>query len=579
MNDDVSRFGSGDAGERTLDDQAVREVLQHVRATFDVNEGWARLQGDLSSSEGWIGDGDGVSGHRNGSAPRRRIPAGRVTHEDMVVVEVAPLFVPRRGNRHGWLAVAAGLVAVAMMATALFLHAVLGGGPLTSVGPGEVSPGPDEVSPGPDEVSPDQGEVSPWPVAPPPSSSTRMVPTWVPEGLQVWGVNVPVQAEMRRPTNADMKGWSRWLFRPRGATTGGILIRYDPGQISGSMWPGVTVRGLAGYRVPMGAMGADFQIAWNEKARDVQRSVGASVQGVPEADALAMLNSLEWSTDADPTLQLPATSTWSVDGEARGWTPTPVGDAVSLVYDHPVPSGTGALHVNTGSGVGPEMWLEARFAGTRRADGGYEVLDPKQPPFQPQVFEVVWPDSTSLTLSGPAALSLDDDHRIVDSLRRVDAKDIDAFASQANVARTTLPLIASVPISEVAAGTGNESLPGRIEIRGVGSDIVGCAVFGTSPVACSQNDLGSPDNPLVGGVMIGSTWYVFGAADEPKSIQFRSGATMSLGPKLPTIQASGGGWNVAVAAVPDDLDIVNAAKARPGEEGGSIAYVARPAAN
>jgi hypothetical protein len=326
-----------------------------------------------------------------------------------------------------------------------------------------------------------------------------LLPTWLPEGMEVWRVEASGAADEAAGTERD---WSSFqLFGDPGAGRAIYVQASDgaQGAVPGGARP-VTVRGTSGWAAPrVGSEEIVDTVVWDERGA----SFTALYKGLTATEAIAALDALTWRADGpgdgfDP----PGDGTLPLRGE--NIEPGRATHTVRLLVSEGAPASTpvgGRLALSVHTAVGDSMpvgYLDHWFHEEEGGDGPVRSFDGATGELR-----VDWPDGRELYLSptagDPRAVDEATLDRIVDGIAPGTDADLDALRDRAASAVAGLPRLAS-------ATTG----AGTLEVHGAGGFAVLRLRTSRAESAGCRGSAGLSSAPA-GSWLAGGTWYV-GAA-------------------------------------------------------------------
>lgn len=269
-----------------------------------------------------------------------------------------------------------------------------------------------------------------------------LVPTWLPEGLELWGLDTSTS----EPVNGSDPATIPQLFGdPAGDRA--FYITSHRYEISPTTAHDVDVRGTTGSAgTGWGAAEEELDdaIRWDERGV----SITALYRGVTEEEVIALLDTLEWRTD-DPLdgFAPPGDDTWPLRAEATSRS-TVTGSA-SLLYSEGVPARDGGrgsgnalqVHTSTSSAISTgylETWyLEGA------GDGSGPLVSYRDDWHE---LSVHWPDGRSVQVSPEdhgASLTRDELERIATSTTAASTDEIAALREGAESRIESLPIVAT----------------------------------------------------------------------------------------------------------------------------------------
>ena len=401
-------------------------------------------------------------------------------------------------------------------------------------------------------------------------TGTGWAPTWVPDGLELWDLQVQELTEEERLGGTDpgaaptvqqlVVAGSTRLFVAIGAAD-----RYLAG--ADSSLPDVQVRGLPGRSTPVrgGDDASDgVQLVWEEAGQ----TFAVTADGADPGAAIALLDRLELADPADPGagFRAPADGSAAVrtdDDRAAVPGELPIaarfgysaGQPASEVLDLTI-STVGPWSGRATSSMGPSGYLYAAFRGEVRPDGVALSFSAGRPSQGPPSVQAVWPDGRTVYASG-TGLDRASAERIVLGVEAVPATELEQRAGVVSerlgsgevLARAELP---SATV-EVIGAPGPGALCLTVEARRQCSLRDRMAGPGGSVPAPTQFGFGTE--------LLDGRWYLFGANEGPVDVTVElgadSGTTTGTGPPDPSVQAetaTDGTWTVALLVVPDGFD-------------------------
>jgi hypothetical protein len=380
-----------------------------------------------------------------------------------------------------------------------------------------------------------------------------LVPTWVPEGTELWGVEWDSgQPQFSEPGTAPQ------LF---GDPAGGraIYITSFRYELHPDGTEPVTVRGQAGragrgWDVEEADMGD--AIAWDERGA----TITALYNGMSRAQAIAALGSLEWRSD-DPVdgFAPPTDSSLPLRGEVS--TRQHVSRAVTLLYSQGPPASSTAtgrlgleIHTSTSSGISAE-YLEEWYQQGSEARDGQGPLSRYEP--DRHALTVLWPDGRSISISptgvSPSELpSREILERIADSVTVATEADLADQRDMADANIVALPVLQS---AETSIGT--------VEIHGDSHFLRLCLrdPSGQGPT-CMTGTFGGgaiDDETAVATAewTINGVWYVAVASkgDQPQIVGGHDRTAPDAG-QLPAQTSTAGEWTIRLVQPAPDIDLV-----------------------
>jgi hypothetical protein len=383
-----------------------------------------------------------------------------------------------------------------------------------------------------------------------------LVPTWVPEGMELWGV------DSFSSSGDEQSGEPGTIPQLFGDPDGGRAIyittfRYE--VVPGTAEP-VSVRGRSGEA----GRGWDVEetdvgdaITWDERGA----SITALYKGTTRAEAIAVLNALAWRSD-DPAdgFASPADDSWALRAEVEHWPP----DARSarFAYSQGVPPSSSA-----DGRLGLWIYTEASSAvSATYLAGWYEqgpgVGDAERPvtTFDDEwhTLTVAWPDGRSVRIESlgvpqsqlPSRELLE---RIAHSMTVATEADLGGLRDAAGANVEALPVVAS-----------GETRIGTVAIHGEGKFLQLCLARPTGDgTSCRTDALGgssSTDGSAIATAewVIDGTWYVV-VASRSDDFQIVGGRDATRAPdagELPAAITRAGEWTIRLVEPPPDIEQV-----------------------
>lgn len=356
-------------------------------------------------------------------------------------------------------------------------------------------------------LGPDGGPLAP--------AETAWVPSWVPDGLQLWTVGAAATGD---PLAAERTSGIQRSAQLIESTTGsGALL---VGTASSDAPPEETATTLTARGTTISvsegleAWGGDPlpALSWVEGSGRVH----AVSRDLSDEATVELLDLLTLRDPADPLagFSVPDGSPWTIR-EAPA-PPARSGIATFFVYDRSTPTGTTEAPLQVvinGVGGGYPDYLSAAITGRIDDEGvavGHIPTGPDNAGAPTTV--LVWPDGRSVMVYGGEGIdeataeqvARSIQPRSLDDLRAMDAEVSERVAASGSV---------------LAAG----DLPdGRVEVIGAADPTGICVtVFGTRSCRSIGHRSGLDDevDPLLTSAVIGGTWYAFGADPGPVRIE------------------------------------------------------------
>ena len=375
-----------------------------------------------------------------------------------------------------------------------------------------------------------------------------LMPTWVPEGMELWGVES--SSSSSGTAGFGEPGTMPQLFGDPDAGSAIYVtsFRYDLRPATAEQ---ITVRdhaGQAGRGWDVEETDVGDAIMWDERGA----TITALYEGMTRGEAVAALDSLEWRSD-DPAdgFAPPSDGSWPLRAEVARH--QPVGrDAVFLFGDGR--SGL-RIHTSSSSAVSAE-YLDAWYERGVEAGGGERPL--RRYDEDGHELTVVWPDGRSIVISPmgdpqshpPSRATLE---RIVDSLTVASEAEMATERDRAEGTIEALPVVASAA-----------TRIGTVEIHGEDGFLQLCLDRGREQgSSCNTDTLGggySPDGTAIATAdwTIDGDWYVVVASTGPES-EIVGGRDPRGAPdagELPAETTTVGEWTVRLVQPASDIRTV-----------------------
>jgi hypothetical protein len=380
-----------------------------------------------------------------------------------------------------------------------------------------------------------------------------LVPTWAPEGMDLWHLDWTGPAD----TRDDTTSWSfHQLFGDPDAERAIYVEAYTLESQRLDTGDRVTIRGQDGRAAPsVDTRQTVDTFQWHEQ----DTAITAYVKGLSRDEALAELEALRWRTDqAGDGFEPPADGSLPLRGE-WGTGPEPNHHA-EFLYSQGVPTANPAnagpgVRISTSTTGGTLGYIDEWFWRGPDAPGAGEgpirLYDPEA-----DEFRIFWPDGREVYIStvtpsssdvGPSRETLE---RIADSLTVVGETELAMLRDGAAAQVGALPTLAS-------AETG----VGSLEVHGDGAFHVACLrVSGGQALRCGQPQVTEPGargTPvLLDGWAIDGTWYVSVAATGTERRLYGDRGDQPTDDVLPAEVATDGAWQILWTEPPSDVTAV-----------------------
>jgi hypothetical protein len=376
-----------------------------------------------------------------------------------------------------------------------------------------------------------------------------LVPTGLPAGMQLWGIEYSSSPADERlsepgPTIPQLFG-----DPDQGRAIYIVSHQYDAVPDTAEQ---VTVRGRTGQAGPSWDVEENDvgdAIAWEERGAPLT----ALYKGTSRAQAIAVLDSLEWRSD-DPAdgFAPPSDPAWALRGEVDSW--PSAGYEATFAYSQGVPSYDPTdgrpdfwIHTEASSAVSAG-YLAGWYTQGAEAGGGERPLSSFDD--TSGRLELYWSDGRSTIiepLAGSRAQvpSRQELERIANSLTVASEADLGAMQDEARANIAALPV--------VAAG---ETTIGRLEVRGEGDFVRLCLDRpADGPLSCAIDTIGSGTEA---DWMIDGTWYV-AMASTTNDFRIVGSDDPSRAPdagELPAETTTAGEWTFHLVTPPPGIDQV-----------------------
>ncbi|HEY7068615.1 MAG TPA: hypothetical protein VH479_00800 [Acidimicrobiales bacterium] len=384
-----------------------------------------------------------------------------------------------------------------------------------------------------------------------------LVPAWVPDGMELWGLEFSSWSGQDRRSEPDET--IPQLFGDPDAGRA-IYITSSQYEVVADTAEAVTVRGESGHAGPawdVAESDVGQAITWDERGG----TVTALYKGTTRDEAIAVLDSLDWRSD-DPAdgFAPPDDDAWALRAEVPGW--PPASHEASFSYSQGVPSATA-------TDGRPGLWIHTEASSQISAGflaGWYQQGSPAGDTTRPVSnydgdsgrLELFWADGRSIIFEpiGPSPVpqpSRDQMERIARSLTVAGEADLGALRDGVGAKLAALPVVASA-----------DTAIGRFEVHGENSFMVLCLDRpGDGPPTCPTDRLSGGSGP--GGSLaadadwtVDGTWYV-GMASTTDDFTILSGhdaSTMPDAGELAAETTTDGEWTFYLVTPPPDIDQV-----------------------
>lgn len=387
-------------------------------------------------------------------------------------------------------------------------------------------------------------------VTPPPSVVTiggpdaALVPTWTPDGMQLWSITAggadgkrasipPTTTQLLLATSGDGAMLVQ-LAPDHTAGAAGTTVPSIPGGTTPIDGDRITLRGTTGraFTTSGGRTASSRIIEWHEQGVDVT----ATLRSLTDDQAVLALDALTWRDPAhlEDGFAPPASPDWRIEGEHLASEPTPNDSlAVLLTYGPSAPTGEdpAPLTVTTyGAGDNYPGYLRTQLQGSRRPDG---LVDSTSAPFAstPPAYTLVWPDGHTVIVEMGATLDEAVAERVALSVQPLTVVQLGQLRADLSNRLGQGRVLASADLPS-----------GRLELIGTGEPTAICLILPAGDRSCSGRDQITywRPTPVVGSTIIAGSWWVFAAG--PAQVGLRASSPANAAPAANT------GTSTSVAA-------------------------------
>ena len=379
-----------------------------------------------------------------------------------------------------------------------------------------------------------------------------LVPTWLPDGMELWGIDA--SSHEQQPDPFGPATIPQLFGDPQGDQA--IYVTSHRYEISPDTAEDVAIRGTSGSAgTGRGAAEEDLGQAVRWEERGV--SITALYRGVGRDEAIAVLDALEWRSD-DPLdgFAPPADEAWPLRAEATSR--DMVEREATLLYSEGVPAsdpqyGQSGLVVHASSSSA----MSAGYLETWYFEGSGDGTGPLVT-YRDDWHELSlhWPDGRSVIVSPQGAdtsLTRDEMERIATSLTVATASDLTGLRSATESRIDTLPVVATADTTIGAVEIHAESGFVRLCLRRPAS----------AGPDCDTSTLGggeSPDKTARAAAQwaIDGAWAVTVASrgDVPRVFDASDPEAPPTAGELPAEATVVGDWTVQLVQPPPGVDTI-----------------------
>lgn len=378
-----------------------------------------------------------------------------------------------------------------------------------------------------------------------------LVPTWVPDGMTLWGIK---STESREPSESSAGGTLPQLFGDPG-TGRAMYITSFRYEVRLDRAEQVTVRGQAGHAGPtwdVEETDVGDGIAWYERGA----TITALYKGMSRDEAIAALETLEWRSD-EPADGFAPPAGGSLPLRVEVESRQSVARDISFVFSDGVPTGhpsdgrLGLFIHTTSSAVVSAEYLEGWYLqGLETGDGQRPVSRYDQDWHE---LTISWPDGRLITIAPmgvpqselPSRETLE---RIAHSLTIATAADLTELRDESGARIAGLPVLASA-----------DTRIGTVEVHGERGFVQLC-LDGPNErqPSCRTDALSSGTAVASAGWTVDGTWYVAVASKgpRPKIVGSRDPSSAPDERELPAETTTAGEWTIRVVQPSSDIELV-----------------------
>lgn len=394
-------------------------------------------------------------------------------------------------------------------------------------------------------------------------------PAWVPDGLQLWTIDLTRSELIPYPPAADATSPRPPTIEQLVTSSDGTRLLLSGGgsadfKVSGGPKTPVTVRGTEGWTRSLLSPVSGTQLGWSEGGVDFVVRVG----GTDVGSAIAVLDRLVPLDGADLGAGLTApdgSATVVTDRQGSGvdvWpTTASFGYSSSQPSDQELGLTVGTQGPTAGPGpmtAGVRTYLSVGFEGEIRPDGmAFAYRDAVENRGR-GLGQAVWPDGRSVFVGGDD-LDAETALRVATEVRPITAAGLGQLMDEVSDRLGAGPVLARADLPS-----------GTVEVVGEPGPVALCLTV-DSRRRCSLSDrLAGAGDRGPGPAQLGSRswlidgrWYLVGTNEGPVNITVElgggaSGTPTGTGPPDPDVQAEkagSGAWTVGLLVVPDEWEM------------------------
>ena len=380
-----------------------------------------------------------------------------------------------------------------------------------------------------------------------------LVPTWVPDGMELWGIDT---TSYEQPDDSVPDTIPQLFGDPAGDRA--LYITSHRYEISPTTARDVAVRGTTGTAGTAWGAAEDEHgtaVRWDERGV----TISALYRGVSQEEAIAFLDTLEWRTD-DPLdgFAPPTDDTWPLRAEAT--TRSTVTRDASLIYSDGVPGAAGVMSLGLWVQTTSSSAISAGYLDTWYLEGSGDGTAPLVTSRDVGEVGVFWPDGRSVSISSRSldgagsSLPLDVLERIARSTDVVSTADLTAVRDAVGNRIEALPLVATADTPIGAAEIHADGDLIRLCLRRPGAPGADCD---TSTMGGGAGDDGSA--LATAQWIVDGAWYITVASrgEVPQVFGSTDRTTRpSTDGELEAVTTEVGEWTVQLVQPPADVESV-----------------------